>query len=99
MWERLRGIGRELSGDVRVVVVRGEGRAFSAGLDLAAAGVDRNGGGFGGGSPFAELVGSPEQGDARIAEFQDAFTWLRRPSLITIAAVQGHAIGAGFQLA
>src|SRR4029078_1641563 len=25
--------------------------------------------------------------------------WLRRPDLISIAAVQGHAIGAGFQLA
>ena len=27
------------------------------------------------------------------------FTWLRRPDIITVAAVQGHAIGAGFQLA
>jgi enoyl-CoA hydratase/carnithine racemase len=98
MWGRLREIGKDLSGDVRVVVVRGEGRAFSAGLDLAAAGVARDGGGFGGG-PFAELIESPERGDARIAEFQGAFTWLRQPSLITIAAVQGHAIGAGFQLA
>ena len=99
MWERLRSIGRELPGDVRVVVIRGEGRAFSAGLDLAAAGVARDGGGFGDGSPLAELVASPERGDARIAEFQGGFTWLRQPSLITIAAVQGHAIGAGFQLA
>jgi enoyl-CoA hydratase/carnithine racemase len=99
MWERLRDIGRNLSGDVRVVVIRGEGRAFSAGLDLAAAGQARDGGGFGAGSALAELVESPERGDARIAEFQGGFTWLRQPSLITIAAVQGHAIGAGFQLA
>jgi enoyl-CoA hydratase/carnithine racemase len=35
----------------------------------------------------------------RIAGFQSAFTWLREPSVVTIAAVQGHAIGAGFQLA
>jgi enoyl-CoA hydratase/carnithine racemase len=34
-----------------------------------------------------------------IASFQEAFTWWRRPNLISIAAVQGHAIGAGFQLA
>jgi enoyl-CoA hydratase/carnithine racemase len=39
------------------------------------------------------------QADATIHEFQEAFSWLRRPDLISVAAVQGHAIGAGFQLA
>jgi enoyl-CoA hydratase/carnithine racemase len=37
--------------------------------------------------------------DARIADFQAGFTWWRRPDLISVAAVQGHAVGAGFQLA
>lgn len=37
--------------------------------------------------------------DAAIAEFQEGFTWWRRGDLVSIAAVQGHAIGAGFQLA
>jgi enoyl-CoA hydratase/carnithine racemase len=71
MWAELESISRKLPGDVRVVIVRGAGRSFSAGLDLSAA---------------------RGEGDS-------AFTWLRRPSLVTIAAVQGHAIGAGFQLA
>lgn len=89
MWTALRDIGRELPGDVRVVVVRGEGRAFSAGLDLSAAG-----------STAAELAAlDAEQAAARIAEYQEAFSWLRRPDIVSVAAVQGHAVGAGFQLA
>jgi enoyl-CoA hydratase/carnithine racemase len=31
--------------------------------------------------------------------FQRGFTWLRDPRFISVAVVQGHAIGAGFQLA
>ena len=34
-----------------------------------------------------------------IAGYQEGFTWLRDPRFVTIAAVQGHAVGAGFQLA
>jgi enoyl-CoA hydratase/carnithine racemase len=96
LWEALRDFGRELPGDIRVVVVRGEGRAFSAGLDLAVAGVSgqRDGGAFG------ELIRlPPAEAEARVAVYQEGFCWLRRPSLVSIAAVQGHAIGAGFQLA
>ncbi|WP_238011280.1 enoyl-CoA hydratase/isomerase family protein [Dactylosporangium sp. AC04546] len=87
LWADLREFGRSLPGDVRVVVVRGEGRAFSAGLDTAAAT-----------SMLGEMATAPGA-DERIATFQEAFGWLRQPSLISIAAVQGHAIGAGFQLA
>lgn len=89
MWADLRNLGRQLPGDVRVVVVRGQGRAFSAGLDLAAAA-----------GTTQELAALPvERAAERIAAFQEAFSWLRRPDLVTVAAVQGHAIGAGFQLA
>jgi enoyl-CoA hydratase/carnithine racemase len=89
MWSALREFGGDLPGDVRVVVVRGEGRSFSSGLDLSAAQ-----------QTFSEVASLPsEDAEARIAEFQRAFSWLRRPELLTIAAVHGHAIGAGFQLA
>ena len=89
MWAELTTISRKLPGDVRVVIVRGAGRAFSAGLDLSVAR-----------SSLTDLARlSADECAERIAGFQSAFTWLRRPSLVTIAAVQGHAIGAGFQLA
>ncbi|SCL19246.1 Enoyl-CoA hydratase/carnithine racemase [Micromonospora pallida] len=93
MWQALRDFSRSLPGDVRVVVVRGEGRTFSAGLDLSVATATGPG-------SFAELARLPESECAdRIAEFQAAFTWLHRPDIVSVAAVQGHAIGAGFQLA
>ncbi|MGA3487824.1 enoyl-CoA hydratase/isomerase family protein [Micromonosporaceae bacterium DT55] len=93
MWRQMREFSRDLPGDVRVVVVRGEGRSFSAGLDLGVVRGD-------GEDSFAGLTMLPPQECAdRIAQFQEAFTWLHRPDIISVAAVQGHAIGAGFQLA
>jgi enoyl-CoA hydratase/carnithine racemase len=90
-WAALREAGRSLRGDVRVVVVRGVGRAFSAGLDRAAFDPD---------GPLADLGAAPAaRAEETIRGFQEAFGWLRRPDLVSVAAVQGHAIGAGFQLA
>jgi enoyl-CoA hydratase/carnithine racemase len=93
MWMALADIGRNLPGDVRVVVVRGDGRAFSAGLDRRQA-ADPDSGAL---ASLARMP--PDQAADRIARFQDGFTWLGRPDIISIAAVHGHAIGAGFQLA
>jgi enoyl-CoA hydratase/carnithine racemase len=95
-WAALRDIGQALPGDVRVVVVRGEGRSFSAGLDRAAF----TGAPLGDQPSFLDMAKmSEEECAAVIAGYQEGFTWLRRPDLISVAAVQGHAIGAGFQLA
>jgi enoyl-CoA hydratase/carnithine racemase len=98
MWQELRQIGRDLSGDVRVAIVRGEGRAFSSGLDLNAVSdaPDTNATDF----SIPQLARrDPAEAADVIARYQEAFSWLRRPDLVSIAAVRGHAIGAGFQLA
>jgi enoyl-CoA hydratase/carnithine racemase len=89
MWLALKEFAQNLSGEIRIVVVRGDGPAFSAGLDRAVMGTE-----------FAGISSlTPAQAEARIADYQSGFTWLHRPDLVTVAAVQGHAIGAGFQLA
>jgi enoyl-CoA hydratase/carnithine racemase len=96
-WRALAAIGEGLlaDGEVRVVVLRAEGPSFSAGLDRAmfTTGVD--------GEPG--LVGLAALDDAAldavIDGFQQAFAWWRDDRVVSIAAVQGHAVGAGFQLA
>ncbi|MFD9334758.1 enoyl-CoA hydratase/isomerase family protein [Streptomyces sp. NPDC060028] len=96
LWRALTEAGRSLPGTVRVVVLRGEGKSFSAGLDRAAFTPE----GFEGEPSFLDLArGSDELLDSTIAEYQEAFTWWRRNDVVSVAAVQGHAIGAGFQLA
>lgn len=92
-WEALAHIGSRLPDDIRVVIVCGEGPSFSAGLDRSA---------FGGGpdSLLAVLGTAPVTvADEQIAGFQRGFSWLSDPRFVSIAAVSGHAVGAGFQLA
>ena len=95
-WRALVAVGEGLGPDVRVVVLRAEGPAFSAGLHRALLSVE----GLPGEPSLLRLAElPPEKLDAVIAGFQAAFTWWRRPDVVTVAAVQGHAVGAGFQLA
>ena len=94
-WAALAEIGRTLDDDVRVVVVRGEGRSFSAGLDRSLFSTRP---GISGG--LGELAAMPEDlAQERIRRYQSGFRWLRSPGIVSVAAVQGHAIGAGAQLA
>jgi enoyl-CoA hydratase/carnithine racemase len=94
-WTTLAEVGAALPADVRVVVVRGAGRAFSAGLDRSLFAADpATPGGLG------ELAGlGPEGAQERIRGYQAGFRWLRQPGIVSVAVVQGHAIGAGAQLA
>lgn len=92
MWSGLAGIGRDLPGDVRVVVLRGAGTSFSAGLDLIQLQP-------GDGSLLDLAKADPIDMNVFISAAQEAFSWWQRPDLVSIARVQGHAIGAGFQLA
>ena len=66
---------------IEVVVVSGEGRSFSSGIDLASLG---------------EVSGTPAE---MIARAQAGFRKIATLPMPTIAAVQGHAYGAGLQLA
>lgn len=111
-----------LSGDVRVVVVRGEGRSLSAeyqydvGPDRGTAGKSGTEPHTGAQSPVsAEATGRPARigsgyptvaataatpsAEAQLEAMQQAFAWLRRPDLVSIAVVDSRATGAGLQLA
>ncbi len=95
-WAALAHVEECLPSTTRIVVVRGSGKTFSSGLDVSA---------FSGSrdaeinlASLAEL--SDAELDARISQFQRGFSWWRENSdVITIAAIEGPAVGAGFQLA
>lgn len=93
MWFELRQVGAELGQDtsIRALVVSGEGRSFSAGLDTAVL----SGGSAGSAAPDLEGLSGPPF----VRKIQESFTWLADAPYPTIAAVQGHAFGAGCQLA
>ena len=93
MWHGLAMLGASLPARVRVVVLRGAGPSFSAGIDLRMF----SGEGVPGEAPVPSAA-EPAFEDW-IASVQAGYTWLRNPAIVSVAAVQGHAIGAGCQLA
>jgi enoyl-CoA hydratase/carnithine racemase len=95
-WAALAAVPDLLPPEVRVVLLRAEGPVFCAGIDLRMV----SGEGVPGAGSILELA---RGSDAEIAGWievqQRAHTWMSDPRWITVAAVQGAAVGAGFQLA
>lgn len=95
-WSALASVRDLVRPETRAIVLTAEGASFSAGLDRSMLG-----------APTAEnpitLASIGMAGEAALRDFideaQQAFTWWRECDALTIAVVQGHAIGAGFQLA
>lgn len=95
VWQALEDAVREAETDAeaRVILVQGEGKSFCAGLDL---------------SPENEMFTAIQEGPSaaqktfffrEIRKTQAIHTRLERLSKPTIAAIQGHCLGAGLELA
>ena len=97
MWRELGALGTRLRDDpdLRALVVIGEGRAFSSGIDTSV---------FSDPDPADSVLSGGDQRHADptvagILAVQDSYTWLEEAPYVTIAAVHGYAFGAGLQLA
>jgi enoyl-CoA hydratase/carnithine racemase len=95
-WRALAAVGAWLPAVADVVVLRAEGPSFSAGLDRQAFTPE----GIPGEPGLSELAArTPAEFDATVDGYQQAFSCWAADEFITVAVVQGHAVGAGFQLA
>src|ERR1700742_4526851 len=93
MWAELKRLGTELLADksLRCLLVARDGPSSSAGIALVE--------GLGG--MIAEFAARPRQENTLEAGLSVAgtFSWIPRLACPSVAAVQGHAFGAGLQLA
>jgi enoyl-CoA hydratase/carnithine racemase len=93
MWKELALLGVELLADetLRCLVVTGEGPVFSAGIDL----VEGLAGVVAGWADRPDNEGNMAEGEMAAR----TFSWIPSLGCASIAAVRGHAYGAGLQLA
>ena len=90
-----RGLGPALKdldagGDVRALVLSGDGRNFCAGMDISV---------FSGGAILATETAAERQAFHQAArDLQDALSMLERVRFPVIAAVQGACVGAGLDM-
>ncbi len=91
MWRELGDLGERIGDDpnLRALLVIGEGRAFSSGIDTSV---------FTEPDPAQSVLAGgdarhPDSTVAGILAVQDSYTWLEEAPYVTIAAVHGYAFG------
>lgn len=99
LWLALAEVAASLDPSVRVVVLNALGQSFSAGLDLSIVAGDPGSRPEGEPDLFEIAARGMDEAADLIAAFQGGFTAWGEVDAVVVAAVQGHAIGAGFQLA
>lgn len=86
---------------VRAVVLHGDGKSFCAGLDMSTMGQLANAGDPGERQAAADVEGNPgEMKEGRIGHLGQHVCWVwQEVPVPVIAAVHGHALGGGLQIA